>query len=695
MALAHKGHKIQADHLERQALIYIRQSSLTQVKENVGSKERQYDLVNRAQDLGWAKEQIVVVDQDQGRSGASAEGRDGFQYLVAEVGMGQVGAVFSLEVSRLARSCIDWYRLLEICALMQTLVVDEEGVYDPSNYNDRLLLGFKGTMSEAELHWLHSRLMGGRMKKAESGQLWLLLPTGLVYNEGKEIILDVDEEVQQALRLLFEVYEEVGTAMGVVRYFRDHELRFPTRALRGPNKGDLSWGRLSRSRVLSVLHNPLYAGAYAYGRSEQRVQTRPGESRPVKRIVRHAKPEDWKVLIVDAHPGYISWERYLRNQQQLKDNHSDWGAGRGAVREGMALLQGIVVCGKCGRRMTVRYIEDGKTPVYRCRAANHQYGEPTCQTIRGNRIDAKVSDLFLEVMTPAQMSVSLQAMEQIEVRTRQIEQQWKLRIERAGYEADLARRRYCAVDPENRLVVRNLERDWNEKLAKVERLEREYDTRPKPSRLIANSEERERILNLAGDLQSVWNAATTTNAERKQLLRCLLQDITLTQGEDDIHVGVRWQTEALSDFKVPRPKPIYETQCTAAAVIDCVRELASTHTDIQIAKMLNDEGHTTGVGLTFTRRRVHRVRVKYEIPTGCPEMPIANMNGQRGDGRYSSKTAAKLLNVSIGAISQWSKSGKLDSIQAVPGAPRWIKLTPDIIAKLRRSERQSRRAITK
>lgn len=683
----HKGHKIKADHLGRRALIYVRQSTLTQVRENVGSKARQYDLVQRAQDLGWAKEQIAVIDQDQGRSGASVEGRDGFQQLVAEVGLGQAGAVFSLEASRLARSCIDWYRLLEICALTRTLVVDEEGVYDPSQYNDRLLLGFKGTMSEAELHWLHSRLMGGRMKKAESGQLWLLLPTGLVYNEAEEIILDPDEQVQQVFRLFFEVFEEVGTAMGVVRVFRDRGLRFPTRALRGPRKGELSWDRLRRSRVLSVLHNPLYAGAYAYGRTEQRVQAVPGANRPVKKLIRHANPEDWKVLIVDAHPGYIRWEQYLRNQEQLKDNRSDGEAGRGVAREGVALLQGIAICGLCGHKLTVRYIEGGKIPVYSCEVAYKRYGEPTCQTIRGDRVDAKVTELFLEAMTPAQVEVSLAALEQVERRARQIEQQWELRMERAGYEADLARRRYCAVDPENRLVARSLERDWNEKLEEAARLEREYVARPQPSKLVASAEERERVLNLARDMSAVWGAETTSNVERKQLLRFLIEDVTLIQGEEVIHVGVRWQTGATSDLEVPRPKPIYETQRTSDAVIDRVGELAPTHPDIQIAKILDSEGHTTGVGLPFTRRSVRRVRTKYDIPTGCPEMPVADLNGQRGDGRYSSRAAADMLNVSIGTISSWSKAGKLDSLQAVPGAPRWIKLTPEIIARLRKPAR--------
>jgi DNA invertase Pin-like site-specific DNA recombinase len=675
------GYKIQTEHLGRRALIYVRQSTLAQVRENVGSKARQYDLVQRALDLGWSREQIVVVDQDQGHSGASAEGRDGFQQLVTEVGLGQAGAVFSLEASRLARSCIDWYRLLEICALTDTLVVDEEGVYDPSQYNDRLLLGFKGTMSEAELHWLHSRLQGGKMKKAESGELWIRLPTGLVYNNTGQVVLDPDEQVQQAIRLLFETFNELGSAGSVVRYFRDHGLRFPTRQVRGADKGELRWGRLGQDRVLRVLHSPLYAGAYVYGRTKLLMESKPGKPRPIKTRIHRSNPEDWDVLILDAHPGYICWEQYLRNQQQLENNRTD--RQQGAVREGTALLQGIAICGVCGRRMSVRY-RDGITPIYRCRRAYQKYAEPICQTIQGSKIDAHVAQLFLEAMTPAELSISLAAFEQVEARTLQIEQQWHLRIERANYEADLACRRYSAVDPDNRLVARNLERDWNEKLAAVERLERKFATTPRPSVLVACPDERARILDLAQDFQRIWEAATTTYADRKQLLRFLIDNVTLTQTADTIHIGVRWQTGALSELKIPRLNTIYATQRTSTAVIKCIRELASTHTDHQIATILNQEGLTTGAGQAFTNTRVRRVRVKYLIPTSCPEMPTPHLNGQRGDGRYPTQAAAELLNISTATIGNWCKSGKLDCLRSVSGGPRWIKLSPEIIANLRK-----------
>lgn len=360
------AHKVQASHLERQALIYVRQSTLLQVRQNTGSKARQYDMAQRALELGWSREQIVVIDQDQGRSGTTAVGRDGFQHLVAEVGLGQAGAVFSLEASRLARSCSDWYRLIEICALTHTLVVDEDGVYDPGQYNDRLLLGIKATMSEAELHWLRNRLLGGRLEKARQGKLRLPLPTGLLYDTAGEVILDPDEEVQQAIRLVFELFDEWGTAMTVVRHFKQHKLLFPTRRWGGVRHGELSWNLLSQGRVLAILHNPTYAGAYAYGRSQSRRQSVPDETGQIEKRSRRLKPDEWTFLLLETHPGYITWDQFQRNQQRLDDNRTSRAEDRrGIVRKGAALLQGIVLCGRCGRRMTVRYLDDGLTPVYK------------------------------------------------------------------------------------------------------------------------------------------------------------------------------------------------------------------------------------------------------------------------------------------------------------------------------------------
>ena len=676
--------KIQADHLDRQALIYVRQSTLAQVLENTGSQARQYDLTKRAFELGWPQERIVVIDQDQGCSGASATGRHGFERLIAEVGLGHAGAVFSLEASRLARSCSDWYRLLEICALTHTLVVDEEGIYDPTQYNDRLLLGFKGTMSEAELHWLRSRLLGGKLEKARQGTLWLPLPTGLVYDPAGEVQFDPDEEVQQAVRLVFDLFETLGTAGAVTRHFNRHHLLFPTRLWTDRQPGELIWKPLRTGRVLAILHNPTYAGAYVYGRFQMQRRTS-AENTPQRIKHRLTSPEDWTFLHTEAHPGYISWEQFQRNQRRLDDNCTSTAEDRrGPAREGTALLQGIVLCGRCGRRMTIRYLQDGVTPVYKCDHAYHQFGEPTCQSMRGDGIDAAVAQLFLEALQPAQLEISLATLDHLEAQARQIEAQWQRRLERARYEADVARRRLFAVEPENRLVARSLERDWNDKLATVERLERDALTWPRPTVLQIGPAERQAILALAQDLPTIWHADTTTFTERKQLLRFLIKDVTLTRQDNLIHLGIRWQTNALTELDIPRPQPNVESRRTPIAVIERIRHLADDHTDRQIAVILNQADLTTRAGEPYTADKVQFVRQKYTIATGCPEAPRVCPTGQRADGRYCTRAAAELLNVCDSTVLRWCELGHLDSVQAVPNGPRWIKLTPELIAKLRK-----------
>jgi DNA invertase Pin-like site-specific DNA recombinase len=424
--------KIRPDHLSRNAVIYVRQSTLLQVRENIGSTTRQYDLVKRAHNLGWEQAAIQVIDQDQGQSGSSSIGRDGFQWLVAEVGLGHVGAVLSLEVSRLARSCSDWYHLLEICALTDTLVIDEEAVYDPGLYNDRLLLGFKGTMSEAEPHWLHQRLQGGKLTKAEQGQLRFRLPSGLVYDPVGRVVLDPDEAVQEAIRLVFTLFEQTNSALAVVSHFATHQLRFPTRQWGGARAGELEWVRLCHGRVLDVLHSPLYAGAYVYGRTQTRRHALPGEEPRIKGRTRRLPQADWPIVLLDRHPGYISWEQFCRNQQQLADNQQTPAAAhRGAVREGPSLLQGIVLCGSCGRRMTVRYQRDGSLLIYECSQAHTQLAVKTCQTMRGERIDQAVAACFLQAIEPARLEIALATLDQLETQAKRIDQQARRQIERA------------------------------------------------------------------------------------------------------------------------------------------------------------------------------------------------------------------------------------------------------------------------
>jgi DNA invertase Pin-like site-specific DNA recombinase len=681
----HRTTKIRPDHLDRLAVIYVRQSTLFQVRENTGSSLRQYDLVKRAQDLGWTTASIQVVDQDQGHSGSSALGRDGFQWLVAEVGLGHVGAVLSLEVSRLARNEADWHRLLEICALTDTLVIDEEGIYDPGWHNDRLLLGFKGSLSEAELHWLKSRLLGGKVAKAQQGTLRFRLPIGLVYDPVGRMVLDPDEAVQEAVRLVFSLFEQFGSALAVVTYFADHHLRFPTRWWGGKQADELLGGRLSHGRVLDMLHSPLYAGAYAYGRTQFRSRPLPGEEPRVKGRTRRLPQEEWAIVRLDQHPGYISWNQFLSNQRQLDDNRT-WRAEehRGAVREGPSLLQGIVLCGACGRRMSVRYQREGKLVIYECSQAHRQLGTKTCQTMRGERIDQAVEKSLLEAIQPAHLEVALSALDTLEARARQVDQQWHRQIERAQYEADLARRRYKAVDPDNRLVARSLEREWNEKLAEVEKLEREYALGPKQAILALTAKQREQIRSLAHDLPAIWHAATTTFVQRKQLLRWLIKDVTLSKRGNVIDVAIRWQTEALTHLALPRHKKSWEERQTSPQVVERVRALSPTHTTAQIAALLNEEGERAGMGGSFTVGKIEWIRYAYHIPAGCPERPAAAPSGQRGDGRYSARAAADLLNVDVSTIAQWCKAGILESVRSTPLGPRWITLTPEIIATLRK-----------
>src|SRR2546425_5890128 len=384
MLFATTPSKIRPAHLERQAFIYVRQSTLFQGREHTASTARQYDLAQRARDLGWPREHLIIIDQDQGPSGASTAGRDGSQALIAEVGLGHAGAVLSLEASRLARSSSDWYRLIEICALTDTLVIDEEGIYDPGQYNDRLLLGFRGTMSEAELHWLHCRLVGGKLEKAQQGTLRFRLPVGLVYDAAGQIGLDPDEEIQHAVRQVFAVFEPTKSALAVVKYFEEHGLTIPTRLWQRERQGEVVWRRLRHARVLSILHNPFYAGAYVYGRTQTRQRPLPGEAPRIKGYTRQSKRDHWHTFLRDHHPSYISWSQFCCNQEQLDDNRTfDPDQHRGVVREGGALLQGIVGCGVCGRRMTVRYMPDGIRPIYVCAQVHKDFAGTTCQFMRG------------------------------------------------------------------------------------------------------------------------------------------------------------------------------------------------------------------------------------------------------------------------------------------------------------------------
>jgi DNA invertase Pin-like site-specific DNA recombinase len=687
--------KIRPDHLDRQALIYVRQSTTIQVRDHTGSTRRQYDLRRRALDLGWTQQHIEVIDHDQGHTGKFAAGRDGFQYLLSQVSLGKVGAVFSLEASRLARANSDWFRLIEICALTETLVIDEDGVYDPNQFNDRIILCFKGNMSEAEIHFLRARMEGAKLAKAMSGDLRLPLPTGLVYDAAGRTVFDADEEIQNAIRLLFQLFERLGSARSVVQYFAAHHLKFPRRLRERGRCGELVWTPLHTNRVLAVLHNPEYAGIYVYGQTKSRTRPRADDLTQLKTTV-HRVPFDQSLSILrDHHPGYISSEQFQANLQRLDQNRTAREPDhdrRGAVREGAALLQGIARCSCCGRRMVLAYKKGGagvRYHVYKCSYKKSHQAQQPCQAIRGDQVDAAVAQAFLEAIEPAQIEVSLAALDQVAAAARRVDQQWQRSVERARYEADLARRRYLAVDPDNRLVARNLERDWNEKLTELGRLERESSLRPGLPHRLVDSWERAEILALARDLPGLWNAATTTHVQRKQLLGFLIKDVTLERDGTVIRALIRWQTEACTPLEIPYTKGVrgYDARRTEAVVVERVRELAATLTDRRIAEQLNREGSRRGDGEVYTGSKIYWIRYINKISTCCSESPSHSVDGTRDDGRCSAEKAAELLRVSIATIANWCRSGRLDGIQAVPGSPWWIKLTPECIERLRRPMR--------
>ena len=448
---------------------------------------------------------------------------------------------------------------------------------------------------------------------------------------------------------------------------------------------------MDHGRVLAILHNPTYAGTYVYGRTKTRNVVLPGEEPRIKGRTRRVAVEDWPFVLHDHHPAYITWEQFQRNQRRLLDNCTfDHQEQRGAIREGAALLQGLVLCGRCGRRMTIRYMDDGKIPLYECNQLHKQLGEKTCQSLRGDRIDEAVARVFLEAMRPAQLEVSMAAIDQISQQARRADRQWELMVERARYEAELARRRFQAVDPENRLVARTLERDWEARLAEVERLERESAARPALSTRLVDPAERARILALAQDLPALWQAATTTQVERKQLLGFLIKDVCLTRAETTIEVAIRWRTEACTVLNIPRPKRSCDARRTDPAALARAPRLGGRHHGPPDRRDPQSGGIPIRDRAVASRQNiVKQLRYSYSIPSGCPDRPASCADGYRADGRCSARVAAELLNVKVSTIADWCQSGVLDGIQSTSHGPWWIQLTPEIIARLRKPTRRS------
>lgn len=645
------GSKVTAVHLARNAYLYVRQSTLRQVLTNTESTTRQYALRQKAIALGWPADQVVTIDTDQGQSGASAADREGFQHLVSEVGMGRAGIVLGLEVSRLARNNADWHRLLEICALSGTLICDEDGLYDPADFNDRLVLGLKGTMSEAELHYIRSRLRGGQLSKARRGELRMGLPVGLVHDPAGKVVLDPDAGVQDAIRYLFATFARTGSARAVVTTFAAEALKFPVWIRKGERKGELVWAPLTHWVVLRILHNPRYAGAFVYGRRRERIG--PSGRKTYGDLPR----EQWTAFFPDSHPGYVTWEQYETNQKLLRANATARGEDRsaGPAREGTALLQGLVVCGKCGKRMTVGYHNRGgvEVPDYQCARHSINSGGPRCQMVPGAGVDAAIGQLLLDTVTPLAMEVALTVQTELEQRADDADVLRRQQVQRAKQRVDLARRRYLAVDPDNRLVADTLEADWNESLRALQTAKDDYDTASINGAL--SEENKTRIRALATDFPALWSNPETPPRERKRMVRLLIDDVTLTR-TDQIHARVRLRGGQTRSMALPIPLKTWQARQTHPDTLAALDRLLDEHTDGETATRLNTAGHKSGNGKAFTSRIVLDLRRTNGLPSRYERL--------RARGLLTIAELARHLGVHPTTIKNWHKAELLTSHKA-------------------------------
>jgi DNA invertase Pin-like site-specific DNA recombinase len=676
--------KLQARHRARQALIYVRQSHPNQVRQHPESARRQYGLSERAQLLGWEPEQISVIDEDQGKTAAgsaAAHGRDGFAEIVSAVSLGEVGIILALEVSRLARNSAEWYRLLELCALAGTLIADDATIYDPRVFNDRLLLGLRGTVSEVELHSIKERLDGARLSKARRGELSLRLPAGYVGGHDGQIELDPDQEVQGAIRTIFTQFERLGTAAAVLHFFNDHGLKIPRRRWHADSGSQIVWMRPSYQAIHTVLMNPTYAGAYVYGRRGQEPSGPIGLGNPGPR--KRFALDQVEVLLHDHHPAYLSWERYLANRAALRDNSTQFQPSRGAPRQGAGLLQGLVVCGRCGCRMQVQY---GKpSAAYLCSTRHRRYGEPLCQSLTIDHVDRAVTEAFLQIIEPAQIEAALTLAQELERDRAAVERQWELRLERARYEAERAFRQYDLCEPENRLVARELEGRWNEQLRAVAELEGEYRREQNHGLSPLTDEEKETLRHLVGDVRALWEVTEPRREERKRLVRCLIREVVLLKDEQPRGQGgsttirIRWCSGAWSELRARRPSGA-DLASTPQPLLERIRELAQCHSDDQVATILNAEGLQTKMGLSWTYLRVGQIRLRHGISTACPIVPKGA--GPRGDGLVPVGTVMEQVGISRSVVSSWCQCGFLDAEQKAALDPRWIRLTEEDRARL-------------
>jgi DNA invertase Pin-like site-specific DNA recombinase len=685
--------KIRPEHLCRAAMVYVRQSSRQQVLEHSESTRLQYALAERAVALGWARSQVVVIDDDLGVSAATADSRKGFARLVTEVTMGRAGVVLGTEMSRLARTGRDWHQLLELCSLSGVLLADPDGVYDPGVYNDRLLLGLKGTMSEAELYLIRQRMLSGKLAKAERGELAIPLPIGYVRRPSGEVTLDPDGQAQHVVRLVFSAFRRLGTLNGVLRYLVGQEIQLPVRVHSGPSRGEIEWRRPTRETLQIMLHNPVYAGYYAYGRRQveprRKVPGRPSTGRVVK------DSSEWLVLLPGRLPAYITPEEYEANAARMAANRQT-AATPGAPRDGSALLSGLLRCGRCGgHRMTVRY-HDGSGAArsphgYTCAFYQVNYGTGgSCQHIAGPALDSYIAGQVLQAVAPAALEVSMAAAAQAEAERTMLDKLWRQRIERARYAAGRARRQYQLAEPENRLVVRQLEADWEAALAEVTRLEADYQrfTEEQPSTL--TTAERAAIQALASDLPQVWHAPSTTQADRKELLRILMEDITVSVAGDSelVDVTITWAGGHQTSGRAVRPVARLDQLSYYPALLARVTALAEAgHNNRQIAAILNAEGFRPPKRTSrFTGGQVRTLITQRGIRGQRKGRPTVLTS--LAPGQWSVPGLAAELGMPTATIYNWIYRGWITARHA-PGTRNWI-ITADAAGMRQLRERRAR-----
>lgn len=660
--------KIQTVHLERLAVVYVRQSTLRQVAEHQESTQLQYGLAQRATALGWSIDRVLTIDDDLGKSGSSVEGRAGFQRLVTEVGLNHVSLILGIEMSRLARSSKDWHQLLEICALFGTLIADLDGIYDPSDYNDRLLLGLKGTFSEAELHIIKQRMLKGRLNKAQRGDLKFGLPIGYVYGPSGKIEFDPDEQAQQVVHLIFRKFEELGTVHALLRYLVTSQVQIGIRARTGFNQGDLEWRSPKRTTLMSLLKHPSYAGAYAYGRkqTDARKQNQ-GQSRSGIVV---KPPEEWLVLIKDHHPAYISWEQYQQNLSQLNSNRSH-ASERGSARPGKALLSGLVVCQTCGIRMGVGYHRP-YAHNYVCRSRVSGRGEPICQFLSGSCLDEYVTQQVLAALQPASLELSLSVAAHVEQDRRELDKLWQQRLERATFEAERAGRHYQQVEPENRLVARQLAVVWEEKLNAQQKLKEEYERfcLQQPSQL--SEVEKKAIRQLSTDVPSLWNAATTTHRQRKEIIRQIVQSVTVEVEKESefIHVKIDWIGGTFVQSRIIRPVGKWSQLSRYPELCERIAQMVqSGMTTDEIVVCLRQEGfHGPRDSKPITRETLRTLRRKLGLGTQRSKLcvPLA-------DDEWLLPDLAKKLEMPASTLHRWAKRGLLKARQLADRYPKyWI-----------------------